>query len=303
MADLDQLLGTDPLNIQQGQPYKGWKETVLPVYEEHRITFAVIAALYLPVIFGLAPVMDFFFPGDARTNEAHKSFDRWVLKLPLILWNLALAGFSMWGAFHLLPEILSMTQLNTLDIGILRGTLPKAICDNSCYDKSVSIVVLYFNLSKMPEFVDTIFLRLRKRPVIFLHWYHHIVTMLYCWYANQVGYKFNCSGMFFAGMNLLVHSFMYTYYALAAAGFRKTMNKLNLNVLLTAGQITQMVGGIFILAISTTCEDFDTVGFTIATVMYTSYLLLFSQLFWGKYRARFTKWFGVDKASADKKSN
>merc|ERR1719502_696310 len=134
-----------------------------------------------------------------------------------------------------------------MDFGTVRGTIPKAICDNSCYDKSVSIVVLYFNLSKMPEFVDTIFLRLRKRPVIFLHWYHHIVTMLYCWYGNQEGVVFNCSGMFFGAMNLSVHSVMYVYYALAAAGFARKMAQYNLNILLTTGQIIQMVGGILIL--------------------------------------------------------
>jgi hypothetical protein len=30
-----------------------------------------------------------------------------------------------------------------------------------------------FCLSKIPELMDTVFLVIRKRPVIFLHWWHH----------------------------------------------------------------------------------------------------------------------------------
>lgn len=113
--------------------------------------------------------------------------------------------------------------------------------------------------------------------------YHHIVTMLYCWYANQIGIQFNCTGMFFAAMNLSVHSVMYVYYGVAALGYAKNMAKMNLNIILTTGQIIQMVGGIVILYKSTDCTKFDSKGFTIATIMYSSYFLLFSKLFYNKY--------------------
>ena len=32
-------------------------------------------------------------------------------------------------------------------------------------------------------FVDTVFLVLQKKPVIFLHWFHHVTVLLYCWHA------------------------------------------------------------------------------------------------------------------------
>ena len=142
------------------------------------------------------------------------NFDKTWLKVPLILWNLGLMAFSsMWGAYHLLPHLYLRLSLKE-GVGHALGQIDTVICDTSCYNNPVAMVMLYFNLSKMPEFVDTLFLRLRKRPVILLHWYHHIMTMLYCWYANQEGVEFNCSGMFFATMNLCVHSVMYLYYAL-----------------------------------------------------------------------------------------
>ena len=220
--------------------------------------------------------MEAAYPGDPRKNKELQALDKKVLKLPLVLWNFGLAFFSMWGAYHLVPHVLQRLESRTY---------VEAICDESCYNHPVAMVVLYFNISKMPEFVDTIFLRLRKRPVIFLHWYHHIVTMLYCWYANQIGIQFNCTGMFFASMNLSVHSVMYVYYGVAALGYAKAMAKMNLNIILTTGQIIQMVGGIYILIKSTDCTKFDSKGFTVATIMYSSYFLLFSRLFYDKYVA------------------
>ncbi len=77
--------------------------------------------------------------------------------------------------------------------------------------------IMLFCLSKVPELVDTLFLILRKKPVIFLHWYHHFITLLYCWWgwASQTP-----TGRTFAGMNLFVHSIMYSYYAIMAAHIR-----------------------------------------------------------------------------------
>ena len=39
------------------------------------------------------------------------------------------------------------------------------------------------------ELGDTVFIVLRKTNLIFLHWYHHIATLIYCWnaYAEQTG--------------------------------------------------------------------------------------------------------------------
>jgi hypothetical protein len=52
-----------------------------------------------------------------------------------------------------------------------------------------------FCLSKIPELLDTVFIVLRKRPLRFLQYYHHIVTMWFCWAAWAK--KIECGGTIF----------------------------------------------------------------------------------------------------------
>lgn len=42
-----------------------------------------------------------------------------------------------------------------------------------------------FCFSKLPELIDTVFIVLRKQPLIFLHWYHHASVLVYCWFSYQ----------------------------------------------------------------------------------------------------------------------
>ena len=59
----------------------------------------------------------------------------------------------------------------------------------SSYAHYLGLWVLLFALSKVAELGDTIFIVLRKQNLIFLHWYHHILTLIHCWnsYAEQTG--------------------------------------------------------------------------------------------------------------------
>lgn len=75
-----------------------------------------------------------------------------------------------------------------------------------------------FALSKVFEFGDTVFIILRKTPLSFLHCYHHVTVCIYTWYALTS--KPSALSPWFGGMNSTVHTFMYTYYAFRASGYK-----------------------------------------------------------------------------------
>ena len=240
-----------------------WENDSIGVYDRNAKLFSVIAMMYVPVVFALEQVMKYREP--------------FKLTGLLIFWNFLLSILSGYGAYLTVPQGFIFYR---------EKGWTGAVCNLDCYHHPYAVIILLFNLSKMGEFVDTIFLRLRKKPVIFLHWYHHILTMLYCWYGNTAGSRFNCTGWYFAAMNLTVHAVMYAYYGLAAMGYAKTLVKMGVNKVVTVIQLTQMVLGIAIIFQSTECERTDYNGLVLSSVMYGSYLFLFAKLYYDKYGSK-----------------
>lgn len=48
-------------------------------------------------------------------------------------------------------------------------------------DQVAAFWATMFVLSKVPELGDTVFIILRKQPLIFLHYYHHATVLVYAW--------------------------------------------------------------------------------------------------------------------------
>lgn len=201
-----------------------------------------------------------------------KNREPFDLKWALTPWNFALAVFSAAGFYYTLPEFLH---------NLASRSFIQVICDPACFSLPSARWIFFFNVSKFFEFGDTLFIVLRKKPLIFLHWYHHVMTCLYCWYANQIAVSLNCTGWPFAVMNLFVHSLMYTHYALTSMGFY-----YNWNALLTSLQLSQMLVGIYVVATAgIACDNRDEFfsGTIFALVMYFSYAVLFAMLFYDRY--------------------
>ncbi|XP_056465705.1 elongation of very long chain fatty acids protein 6-like [Gadus chalcogrammus] len=196
------------------------------------------------------------------------------LRRPLVLWSLGLAVFSIIGAVRT-----GWYMLYVLSSGGFR----RSICDQGFYYAPVSKFWAYaFVLSKAPELGDTLFIVLRKQRLIFLHWYHHITVLLYSWYS----YKDTVAGGgWFMTMNFSVHALMYSYYAARAAGVRVPRP---LAMLITSAQISQMLMGVTVSALvyrwmqSGDCPShLDNIVW--ASLMYFSYLVLFTQFFYQTY--------------------
>mmetsp|Transcript_25749 Transcript_25749/g.34139 ORF Transcript_25749/g.34139 Transcript_25749/m.34139 type:complete len:306 (-) Transcript_25749:373-1290(-) len=210
-----------------------------------------------------------------------KDADAWKWRKMLAVWNLSLSVFSWIGMFRTLPQLLH--NLTTMSLR-----------DNLCLDPEITygsgssgLWVQLFILSKFPELVDTFFIVIHKKPLIFLHWYHHITVLLYCWHSYVTT---SPSGLFFCVMNYSVHASMYGYYFLMAIKMRpKWFNPM----ILTGFQISQMIVGVAVTLctfyyyktdgnVENPCkiEKENNVG---AFVMYGSYLFLFMQFFIGRY--------------------
>jgi hypothetical protein len=197
-----------------------------------------------------------------------KPFD---LRWPLVFWNLFLATFSVIGAIKTVPELLTRISTNTFE---------ESICLNGIdtWGSSVSgLWVMLFCASKIPELLDTVFIVLRKKPLIFLHWYHHVTVLLFCWDAYS---SLTASGLYFVAMNYTVHAVMYTYYFGQAL---RVVPKWFPAYIITIMQILQMIVGTIVCA-ATWYYKFQPQGCFLTesnmmagAVMYASYLALFVQ--------------------------
>jgi len=141
-----------------------------------------------------------------------------------------------------------------------------------------------FVISKAYELGDTVFIVLRKQPLIFLHWYHHITVMIYVWYSytDHTG-----PGRWFCMMNYTVHSFMYSYYTVRAMRFRTPRW---VSIFITSIQIAQMAMGLTVNFVSyyvktaggRYCQQsFENMRY--CTAMYLSYFFLFAYFFYTAY--------------------
>jgi fatty acid elongase 3 len=99
-----------------------------------------------------------------------------------------------------------------------------------------------FYLSKFYELVDSYLLVLKKKPLIFLHVFHHFIMPFVCW-AGLEG-KWTMALWTSCFWNSFVHVWMYYYYAVSTIGYNPWWKRY-----LTILQIYQFVSGVFYTAI------------------------------------------------------
>jgi elongation of very long chain fatty acids protein 6 len=264
-------------------------EALFKGFDAHTVKHWMEERMWLPWTIAVAYVI-FVFVGQA----AMKNKEPLKLKGLFTIWNFILSVFSILGGSVLVTKLLT-----TLSV---RGERYVFCTSGTKYffDGAEGFWMSAFILSKIPELVDTIFLVLQKKPVIFLHWYHHWTVMLYCWYAFVYP---NGTGLAFAGMNYFVHAIMYTYY------FCMNFSNITRQIvrpfaqLITLLQLAQMAVGLYITAKTQLYLDGQTkncnanwhVNF-FGLLMYLSYFVLFGHFFHKNYIAKTGKKRGAESA-------
>jgi len=268
---LDTVQAMDTLKATQGRDYsymfnfeQEFEHSVVRIWMEDNwvgvCTWA--SGIYLLLIFGGQSVMATRSP--------------FQLRGPLTAWNMMLAVFSIMGAARTLPEFCHTFSTQGFYHSLC---IPSFIVR----DRVSGFWTWMFVMSKVPELGDTIFIVLRKQRLIFLHWYHHVTVLIYCWYSFS---EYTAPARWFVVMNFIVHSLMYTYYAFKALRFR--IPKC-IAMVITSLQLLQMVVG---CVVNYTAYTFKSAGMKcgvsdmnlqLSLLMYTSYFVLFARFFYNTY--------------------
>ncbi|CAI5446123.1 unnamed protein product [Caenorhabditis angaria] len=238
-----------------------WPEYWTHLFQEywyHSITISVVYFIVIKLI--------------QKFMEPRKPFN---LRYPLILWNGALALFSIAATIRF-----SVDPIRSLYVEGLYRT----IC-YSCHPKDVAAFWSFaFALSKIVELGDTMFIILRKRPLIFLHYYHHAAVLIYTVHS---GAEHTAAGRFYILMNYIAHSLMYTYYTVSAIGYR--LPKW-VSMTVTTVQTVQMLAGVGISYLvyrvktiyNLPCQQ-SMANLYLAFVIYITFAFLFIQFFINTY--------------------
>lgn len=167
---------------------------------------------YVVVVLGGREVMRFFPPVPAR-----------VLKWPFFVHNALLTLGSLLLLLLYLERVIPFWQ---------NSSFHDTACNAAMYYRVelLHIINYYF---KYYEFVDTFFLVLKKKRLMFLHVYHHMATAVLCY--TQIVARTPIAWLVIC-INLAVHVVMYSYYGLASLGISSPWKRW-----ITTGQIAQFV--------------------------------------------------------------
>ncbi|EEB07778.1 GNS1/SUR4 family protein [Schizosaccharomyces japonicus yFS275] len=181
------------------------------VGKTHLSTWPVVASIivgYYTVIFGGQRLMRSHSP--IRFNKVFQYY------------NLVFSLGSLFLALLIFEQVAPIIREHGLFF---------SICNEQAWTQPLLYLYYLAYISKYLELFDTVFLVLRKKPLQFLHCYHHGATAVLVY--SQIMGRTSISWLVIE-LNLMVHVVMYYYYYLASRGVRVWWKKW-----VTRFQITQ----------------------------------------------------------------
>ncbi|XP_009999120.1 PREDICTED: elongation of very long chain fatty acids protein 6-like [Chaetura pelagica] len=224
----------------------------------HKSVFFAVA--YVILVFGIQHFM--------KEKKAYN------LRAPLVLWSFNLALFNAIVACRVWKQMAFILSTKGFK---------QSVCSQSFYVHPISKLWVYLYVwSKFLEMGDTMFIVLRKKKLIFLHWFHHSSTVMITWYSYA---GMSAGSGWVVILNSSIHAVMYSYYAVRAAGFQVPHF---LVMVITISQIVQLLGFVIMYTLiifwmeDKVCHATWTAGF-LSFMFSLSILVLFCNYFFKTY--------------------
>eukprot|EP01080_Neovahlkampfia_damariscottae_P000816 gene816-9066_t len=180
-----------------------------------------------------------------------------------------------------------------LQVGDLSTFFDLMLCDtnNKVTLKGPIYFICYiFYVSKFYELFDTVLIVLKKKPLIFLHVYHHFITLNLMFVLLHSGVPVQWLG---ATTNCFVHIVMYYYYALSLVKkdiwWKKYITQIQL-IQFVINLVFQSLSFYYHYGYDRTCTSFnDSYGNEFAIFVIVSFLFLFLGFYSTNYKKKSTK--------------
>lgn len=152
------------------------------------------------------------------------------LKTAGLLWNLCMGVLCFTGFYRALPEV--------IHVAFGPDGIYRSLCLFEDHTSRAAFWGFINVLSRLVELGGTAFIVLKKKPLIFLHWYHHVTVLIYCWYFYEA---YEISLRVFGIVNSFVHAVVYFYFVFKGLGVKMPRK---LAMFLTSVQLSEMFFGI-----------------------------------------------------------
>ncbi|UZJ57132.1 hypothetical protein CBS101457_006452 [Exobasidium rhododendri] len=257
------------LSLDSASPLRTFQSGVTPFSTAPQV-FGV-GALYLGTIFGVQKLM------------SHFKIPPQPLKGPFLLHNIALALGSGILLMLMLEEIIPIWYKHGFFF---------AICNEASWTSRMEFFYIINYMFKFWELIDTMFLVLKKKPLAFLHVYHHSATALLCF--SQLLGKTSVSWVVIT-LNLFVHVVMYSYYALTTlkikVPFKRAVTTLQiLQFIIDLGVVYyasyHYFAGAYFPSSKTQCAAKEEHAVISGCAILTSYLFLFIAFYRRTYKKK-----------------